>query len=182
MEINTENVNVLLDQIVSEYNILKCDIIKDKNNLVFGLDSEDEVLSRFTEYTQKVEHIERMIKLYTDHCEYFQNNLHSSTMITELTNHISEIKSTMTHDVPAASAKLSSLFNKLRNAQYATSYIHTSSTNSNERLLVNKVFTQENMEITDSGDVIISNIIPSAVKKAKAKRTAKTTAKAKKNV
>jgi len=196
---NTQSVNVLLDQIVLEYNILKCNIIKDKNNLVFGLDSEDEVLTRFAEYTQAVERIEHMIKQYTDHRDYFYNNLSSSTIIAELTEHISEIKSTMTHDVPTASAKLASLYNKLRTAKYAKSYTQNLSIQSNEQLLINKVFTQENMEIIDSKHIIISNIIPHVIsappKKSKPKektkkpkektkkpkeKTKKTTAKTKK--
>ena len=170
---NTQSVNVLLDQIVLEYNILKCNIIKDKNNLVFGLDSEDEVLTRFAEYTQSVERIEHMIKQYTDHRDYFYNNLSSSTIIAELTEHISEIKLTMTHDVPTASAKLASLYNKLRTAKYAKSYTQKLSIQSNEQLLINKVFTQENMEIIDSEHIIISNIIPHVVSSPSKKRKPK---------
>lgn len=156
---NTDPVLSLLEPEEVVFNQLQLDIIKSKNNLVFGLEPENEVLDRFSKYSSSIEELSELLKQYKDHYYYFKNNIQNKQTISELVNQIDEIKAIMKDDLPGASVKLQGLFNKLRDAQYVNSYVVLAN-NNQHKLLVNRQSTLKQMEITDSDAAIISNIIP----------------------
>jgi hypothetical protein len=163
---NTEPVLSLLEPEEIVFNQLQLDIIKSKNNLVFGLEPENEVLDRFSQYSSSIEDLSELLKQYKDHYYYFKDNIQNKQTISELVNQIDEIKAIMKDDPPGASVKLQGLFNKLRDAQYVNSYVVLAN-NNQHKLLVNRQSTLKQMEITDSDAAIISNIIPEVTFKFK---------------